>query len=259
MNYKSEKPLRGKVAIVTGSTRGLGKGMALALAEAGANIVVTGRTEEALHQVSQEIREKKVESLPVKLDVKDPSSIKEMVKKVVEKFSRIDILVNNAGTIVRKPALDVTLDEWETVVNTILRGAFLCSQEVAKVMIEKKIKGKIINIGSETSKFGIPGIIAYVAARGGIAQLTKGLAVEWAKYNICVNCIAPGYFETAQTKPLFSDKEWVSWVRKRIPMGREGDAMKDLNGTVVFLASDASDYITGQIIFVDGGLSASLF
>lgn len=257
--YSYNKLLEDKVAIVTGSTRGLGKGMAIALAEAGADVVITGRTEEALNEVSQEVREKGVEAFPVKLDVTDPVSIQNMVDKVVDKFSRIDILVNNAGTIVRKPAVEVTLEEWERVINTILKGAFLCSQKVAKVMIEKKIKGKIINIGSETSRFGIPGIIAYVAAKGGIAQLTRGLALEWAEYNICVNCIAPGYFKTAQTMPLFSDEEWVKWVRKRIPMGREGNADKDLNGTVVFLSSDASDYITGQIIFVDGGLSSSLF
>jgi len=253
------KPLKGKVAIVTSSTRGLGKGMALALAEAGADVVITGRSEDALGEVAGMIREKGVNSLAVKLDVQDPVSIQHMVDQVVGEFSKIDILVNNAGTIVRKPALEVSLEEWERVINTILRGSFLCAQKVARVMIEKKTKGKIINIGSETSKFGIPNIIAYVAARGGIAQLTRGLAVEWARYNICVNCIAPGYFETAQTRPLFSDKEWVRWVRKRIPLGREGNATTDLNGAVVFLASDASDYITGQILFVDGGLSSSLY
>lgn len=252
-------PLKGKVAIVTGSSRGMGKGMALALARAGAKVVVTGRIESAILEVKNQILQEGGEAICLRLDVQDPSSIERMVDKVVKQFSRIDVLVNNAGTIVRKPALEVTLEEWEKVINTILRGSFLCAQKVAKVMVEKKIKGKIINIGSETSVFGIPNIIAYVAARGGIAQLTKGLAVELAKYNICVNCICPGYFKTAQTEPLFSDPEWVRWVRKRIPMGREGNPDFDLNGIVVFLASDASDYITGQLVFVDGGLGCSLF
>jgi len=258
MYHLVDKPLEDKVAIVTGSSRGLGEGMATALASAGASVVVTGRCDKTIQKVAQRIKDKGGESFPVRLDVRDPKSIHEMVNKVVERFLKIDILVNNAGTIVRKPALDVSVDEWERVINTILRGSFLCAQSVAKVMVEKKIKGSIINIGSETSKFGLPNIISYVAARGGIAQLTKGLAIEWAKYNIRVNCIVPGFFKTAQTKLLFSNQEWVERLRRSIPMGREGVASKDLNGTVVFLASDASEYITGQLLFVDGGLSSSL-
>ncbi len=255
----SSKSLKNKVAIVTGSSRGLGRGMASALAEAGATVVVTGRNEETVQQTAQQIRKKGGESFPLKLDVQNPVSIQNMVDKVNQKFARIDILVNNAGTIIRKPALEITINEWEEVMNTILRGSFLCAQAVARIMIKNKTKSKIINIGSETCRFAIPNVIAYVAARGGIAQLTRGLALEWAKNNICVNCIAPGYFETAQTKSLYADKEWVQWLEKKTPMGRGGQADKDLNGAVLFLASNASDYVTGQILFVDGGLGLSLF
>lgn len=256
------KLLTGKVAIVTGSTRGLGKSMAKALAEAGAHVVISGRTDEALSEVSKEIREMDVKGIRVlttKLDVTDPVSIQNMIEQVMDEFLRIDILVNNAGTIVRKPAIEVDVDEWELVTNTILRGSFLCSQAAARVMIANDIRGKIINIGSETSKLVIPNVIAYVAARGGIAQLTRGLAVEWARYGICVNCIAPGYFQTAQTEPLFSNPEWLARLRKRIPMGREGNIHEDLNGAVVFFASSASDYVTGQMLFVDGGLGVALY
>ncbi len=179
-----------------------------------------------------------------------------MIKDTLDEFGRIDILVNNAGTVIRKPSLEITEEDWDKVVNTILKASFFCAQAAAKVMIKQK-KGKIINIGSLTSVRGLPGIIPYVASRGGILQLTKGLAVEWAPYKINVNAIGPGYFKTQQTAPLFADREWVKKTVARIPLGRTG-IPQDLAGVVVFLASEASDYITGQMIFIDGGWLAAL-
>jgi len=243
--------LDGKIAIVTGGSRGLGRGMALALAEAGADVVVASRTLSALKEVSQEIEDKGRKSLSVELDVCNLSSINQMVDKVLDEFGRIDILVNNAGMNIRKPAVEVTEEDWDKIVNTNLKGAFFCAQAVGKVMIKQK-RGKIINIGSLTSKIALPNMAPYAATRGGILQLTKSLAVEWAKYNINVNAIAPGYFKTGQTAPLFADKKWVEETLKKIPLGRTG-VVEDLGGIVVFLASEASDYITGQMIFVDGG------
>jgi len=247
--------LSNRVAIVTGGSRGLGKGMALALAEAGADVVVASRTLSALKEVSSEIKDKGRKSLAIELDVWDLSSINQMVGKVLDEFGKIDILVNNAGMNIRKPTIEVTEEDWNKIVNTNLKGAFFCAQAVGKVMIKQR-RGKIINIGSLTSKVAFPNMAVYAATRGGILQLTKTLAVEWAKYNINVNAIGPGYFKTSQTAPLFADKQWVEETLKKIPLGKTG-LPKDLEGTVVFLASEASDYITGQMIFVDGGWLAA--
>lgn len=247
--------LSNRVAIVTGGSRGLGKGMALALAEAGADVVVASRTLSALKEVSQEIKDKGRKSLAIELDVWDLSSINRMVEKVLDEFGKIDILVNNAGMNIRKPTIEVTEEDWNKIVNTNLKGAFFCAQAVGKVMIKQR-RGKIINIGSLTSKVAFPNMAVYAATRGGILQLTKTLAVEWAKYNINVNAIGPGYFKTSQTAPLFADKQWFEETLKKIPLGRTG-LPEDLGGTVVFLASEASDYITGQMVFVDGGWLAS--
>jgi len=247
--------LNDKIAIVTGGSRGLGRGMALALAEAGADVVVASRTLSALKEVSQEIKDKGKNSLPIELDVWDLFSINQMVEKVLDEFGKIDILVNNAGMNIRKPAVEVTEEDWNKIVNTNLKGAFFCAQAVGKVMIKQR-RGKIINIGSLTSKVAFPNMAVYAATRGGILMLTKTLAVEWAKYNINVNAIGPGYFKTYQTAPLFANKQWVEKTLKKIPLGKTG-LPKDLGGTVVFLASEASDYITGQMIFVDGGWLAA--
>jgi NAD(P)-dependent dehydrogenase (short-subunit alcohol dehydrogenase family) len=252
----SKMDLTGKVALVTGGGRGLGRGMALALAEAGANVVVASRTLSALEKTAEEIRRRGSRSLALPTDVSKIDQTNRMIKDTLDEFGRIDILVNNAGTVIRKSSLEITEADWDKVVNTILRASFFCAQAAAKVMIIQK-KGKIINIGSLTSVRSLPRIIPYVVSRGGILQLTKGLAVEWAPYNINVNAIGPGYFETQQTAPLFADKEWVKRTVARIPLGRTG-IPRDLAGVVVFLASEASDYITGQMIFVDGGWLAAL-
>jgi len=252
--------LNGKVAIVTGGSRGLGKGYALALAEAGANVAIADiiSAEEALSalkKISSEAKDERRKFLAIKFNVTNLSSINQMVEKVVDEFGKIDILVNNAGMNIRKPAIEVTGEDWDKVVNTNVKGAFFCAQAVGKVMIKQR-RGKIINIGSLTSKVALPNMVAYAVSRGGILMLTKSLAIEWAKYNINVNAIGPGYFKTPQTAPLFADKQWVKETLKKIPLGRTG-LPEDLGGTVVFLASEASDYITGQIIFVDGGWLAA--
>jgi NAD(P)-dependent dehydrogenase (short-subunit alcohol dehydrogenase family) len=252
----SKMDLTGKVALVTGGGRGLGREMALALAEVGADVAVASRTISALEKTAEEIRRRGSRSLPLPTDVSKVDQINKMIKDTLDEFGRIDILVNNAGTVIRKPSLEITEADWDRVVNTILKASFFCAQAVARVMIKQK-KGKIINIGSLTSVRSLPRIIPYVASRGGILQLTKGLAVEWAPYNINVNAIGPGYFKTQQTASLFADKEWVKKTIARIPLGRTG-IPQDLAGVVVFLASEASDYITGQMIFVDGGWLATL-
>ncbi len=247
--------LNEKVAIITGAGRGLGEEMACKFAEYGADVVVAEIMPEEQTEVIKKIESLGQKGLFIHCDVNKLMDIERLVEETVKEFGHIDILVNNAGCITRKPALELTAQEWDTVLDTILKGSFFCSQAVAKVMIRQK-KGRIINIGSATCIFGAAGIIPYGAARGGMVQLTKGLAVEWGRYGITVNIVAPGWFETDQTRTLFQNKAWVHSVIERIPAGRTG-LKCDLDGIMVFLASDASRYITGQLILVDGGYTIS--
>jgi gluconate 5-dehydrogenase len=247
--------LDGKVAVVTGSSRGLGQGMAIALARAGADIVLTSRRIESLDESEKEIQNIGRRVLKIKLDVNVQEDIEAMVSKTTNTFGRIDILVNNAGCIIRKSALGISREEWNSVVDTILKGSFFCAQAVAKVMIQEK-KGRIINIGSASCVFGTAGIMPYNAARGGMLQLTRGLAVEWGRSGITVNMLAPGWFKTDQNRALFQNRTWVGSLTERIPVGRTG-IREDLDGAIVFLASDAAEYVTGQIILIDGGYTIS--
>jgi len=189
----------------------------------------------------------------VEMDVRRLESVRTAVDDVAARLGGIDVLVNNAGCNVRKPSVEVTEADWELVVGTNLKGAFFCAQAAGAHMIARG-KGKVINIGSGTSLFGFPEIVPYCASRGGIVQMTKALAAEWAPHRVNVNAIAPGWFETAQTEALFQDERWVGSILERIPWGRTGEP-EDLAGITVFLASDASDYLTGQTIFVDGGFT----
>jgi len=245
--------LTGKTAIVTGTSRGLGQYMARALARAGADLVVTSRDKQKLGPFVEEIASLGRKAVPAELDVRDYNSIQNMVDEAMAAYGKIDILVNNAGCNVRKPSVDITWDDWNLVLDTNLRGVFFCCQAVAKTMIPRRY-GRIINIGSVTSVFGYAGLAPYCASRGGVKQLTMSLADDWGIHGITVNCLAPGWFKTAQTAALYENQEWVDYLVDRIPLKRPGKP-DDLDGTVVFLSSDASEYLTGQTILVDGGIS----
>ncbi|HEY7056226.1 MAG TPA: glucose 1-dehydrogenase [Vicinamibacterales bacterium] len=245
--------LTGRVAIVTGTSRGLGQAFARALARAGADLVITSRSMASLKAFESEMTGLGRRVVPLELDVRDQASIRRMADAAQTAFGRIDILVNNAGCNVRKRAADITWDDWNLVLDTNLRGTFFTSQSVARHMIARG-SGRIINIGSVTTVFGYAGLAPYGASRGGIRQLTMSLADDWGPHGVTVNCLAPGWFKTEQNKVLYEDTEWVSYLVDRIPLKRPGKP-EDLEGAVVFLASDASAYITGQTLLVDGGIS----
>jgi len=245
--------LTGQVALVTGTSRGLGQYFARALAKAGADLVLTSRNRETLRDMEKEVKSLGRRSVSLELDVRDHESIQKMAADALGAFGQIHILVNNAGCNVRKPAVDVTWDDWNLVLDTNLRGSFFVAQAIARGMIEHGY-GRIINIGSVTSVFGFAGLGPYCASRGGIRQLTMSLADDWGPHGITVNCLAPGWFKTAQNKVLYDDPEWVAYLIDRIPVKRPG-LPNDLDGAVVFLASEASRYITGQTLLVDGGIS----
>jgi NAD(P)-dependent dehydrogenase (short-subunit alcohol dehydrogenase family) len=245
--------LTGQVALVTGTSRGLGQYFGRALARAGADLIVTSRRKDDLHPFIAEVEALGRRAIPLELDVRDQQSIQAMAEAAEASFGRVDILVNNAGCNVRKPAFDVTWEDWNLILDTNLRGSFFVAQQIAKRMATRKY-GRIVNIGSVTSVFGYAGLAPYGASRGGIRQLTMSLADDWGKYGITVNCLAPGWFETAQNKVMYESKEWVEYLIDRIPLKRPG-AANDLDGAVVFLASEASRYITGQTLLVDGGIS----
>lgn len=245
--------LTGRVAIVTGASRGLGQYFARALAKAGADIVLTSRKREDLAAFAKEIESLDRRAISLELDVRDQKSIEKFAAGAENAFGHLDILVNNAGCNVRKPALDVTWDDWNLVLDTNLRGSFFVAQAIARRMVARSY-GRIINIGSVTSVAGYAGLGPYGASRGGIRQLTMSLADDWGKHGITVNCLAPGWFRTAQNSVMYEDKEWVEYLVERIPLKRPGQP-NDLDGAVVFLASEASRYVTGQTLLVDGGIS----
>ena len=245
--------LTGKAAIVTGTSRGLGQYLARALARAGADLVITSRDPATLEPFRREIEALGRRAVPLELDVRDQHSIRRMAEAAEAAYGKIDILVNNAGCNVRKSALEVTWDDWNLVLETNLRGTFFVSQAVARGMTSRRY-GRIVNIGSVTSVFGYAGLAPYGASRGGVKQLTMSLADDWGPHGVTVNCLAPGWFRTAQNAVLYENKAWVEYLVDRIPLKRPG-LPDDLDGAIVFLASDASAYITGQTLLVDGGIS----
>ncbi|HEY2002914.1 MAG TPA: SDR family oxidoreductase [Acidobacteriaceae bacterium] len=245
--------LTGQVALVTGASRGLGQHFARALARAGADLILTSRRTDDLAPFVAEIESLLRRAYPVALDVRSQSSILSMAEQVHAVFPQVHILVNNAGCNVRKPALDVSWDDWNLVLDTNLRGTFFVAQAIARGMVQHRY-GRIINIGSVTSVFGYAGLAPYGASRGGVRQLTMSLADDWGPHGITVNCLAPGWFRTAQNQVLYENQAWVEYLVDRIPMKRPGD-VHDLDGAIVFLASESSRYITGQTLLVDGGIS----
>lgn len=245
--------LSGQTALVTGASRGLGQIFARALAHAGADLILTSRSRDDLSDFVTEIEAIGRKAVPVALDVRDQGSIERMAAEAEAACGQIHILVNNAGCNVRKPALDVTWDDWNLILETNLRGSFFVAQQMARRMVPHGY-GRIINIGSVTSVFGYAGLAPYGASRGGIKQLTMSLADDWGKYGITVNCLAPGWFHTKQNTVLYQNEKWVEYLKDRIPVKRPGEP-RDLESAVVFLAAESSRYITGQTLLIDGGIS----
>jgi NAD(P)-dependent dehydrogenase (short-subunit alcohol dehydrogenase family) len=243
--------LKDKVAMVTGSTRGLGEVAALALAKAGADIAVCGRSAPDLVRVTAEIEKLGRNAQGFYIDVTDSRKVDEAVEQILDYFGHIDILVNNAGVNYRVPVLEYPEDEWDRVINTNLKGYFLVTRAVAPQMIENGY-GKVINMSSILGAVGLPHQVAYASSKGGVDQMTKVMALEWAKLGVRVNAIGPTYFETELVTQIRDDAERFNFINERTPMGRWGQ-LPELEGIVIFLASAASDFITGQTIYVDGG------
>lgn len=248
--------LEGKVAIITGGRRGIGRAIALAFAEAGADIVVCDRVVEdgELEAVAKEIQGLKRRSLAIQADITQRNDVENLVQRVIDEFSVIDILVNNAAMNIRAPLLELREDGWDRIINTDLKGYYLCSQAVGKRMVDRK-KGNIINMASAAAMKASPEMGAYCIAKAGVVMLTKVLALELAGYNIRVNAIAPHLVKTKFSQPLWSDPEIMKQVGGEIPLGRLAET-DDIIGSALFLASDASSYITGHTIVIDGGLNA---
>jgi NAD(P)-dependent dehydrogenase (short-subunit alcohol dehydrogenase family) len=246
--------LTGKVAVVAGGAGGIGHAQALGLADAGADVVVASRQIEHLEEVAKEIRAKGRKALAVTVDVVQEQSVADMVKHILKEFPQIDILVNAHGLAIRKPADSFPIDEWQRVMDINARGTFLCCQAVGRVMIKQR-SGKIINLSSVRGRYGLPAdYAAYCASKGAVDTLTRTLACEWAKHNVLVNALAPTIVETELTRPALADPEYAKRMKSRIPLGRWA-MPEDIVGATVFFASKASDFITGQILYIDGGVT----
>ena len=252
MNALEQFSLAGKVAIVTGCSRGLGQGIAVGLAEAGADIAGVSRSDDQKTKETIEALGRRY--FPIRMDVSDPEAPEKIIAAVVEKFGKVDILVNAAGITRRYMALDLERKDWQDVLDVNLTGLFFMCQAAARQFV-KQGGGKIINIGSMTSYQGGIKVIPYTASKAAVRNITMHMCNEWAKYNIHVNCIAPGYMITDMTAPMRSEPARMAETNTRIPMERWGEP-KDLAGAAIFLASDASDYVNGFTIAVDGGFLA---
>jgi gluconate 5-dehydrogenase len=249
--------LSGKVAVVTGGTHGLGMAMAEGLASAGAELAITSTTPSKLDEAIEYYRSKGYNATGYLFDVTDELEAAQKVALMLATHGKIDILVNNAGIIKRVPALEMDVADFRKVIDVDLTGPFIMSQLVGKHMIKRQ-SGKIINICSMMSELGRDNVVAYASAKGGLKMLTKNLATEWAKHNIQVNGIGPGYFATTQTEPIRVDGHpFNDFIISRTPEGRWGNP-EDLAGTAIFLASDASKFVNGHIIYVDGGILATI-
>jgi gluconate 5-dehydrogenase len=248
--------LSGKVALVTGAYRGLGFAIARGLAQAGATVVLSARKAAEVERAAEKLRAEGLKAATTVFDVTDRAAIRAAVEKLLADHGSIDILFNNAGIQRRAPMVDFASADWDAVIATNLSAPFLVSQAVLPSMMARK-RGKIVHVASLMSELARPNVIPYTAAKGGVRQLTRGMAVELAPHNIQVNAIAPGYFATEMNTALLADAQFTAWVNKRTPAGRWGDP-PEIAGLAVFLASPASDYVTGQILFIDGGMSVAL-
>ena len=246
--------LTGKVAMVTGAGRGIGYHIALAPAKYGADLVVCSRTVSELEKVGKEIEKLGRRVLIKRIDVRRIPEVHSLVEDAVKAFDHIDILVNNAGINIPQWAVDVTEEAWDNIMDINLKGLFFVAQAVGKVMIQQK-KGKIINVSSQAGSVGLLRRAAYCTSKGGVNLLTKVLAIEWAPHNIKVNAIAPTFIETPMTQPLFQDKSFRDYVLGNISLGRLGKP-EDVVGAVIYLASEASDLVTGHVLLIDGGWTA---
>jgi NAD(P)-dependent dehydrogenase (short-subunit alcohol dehydrogenase family) len=248
--------IKGQTAIVTGASSGLGVTFAETLAELGVNLVIAARRYEKLVKVAEEIKNKfNVEVIPIKTDVSQEDQVINMVKTAVDRFESIEILVNNAGIASLSPSVDISLEEWKKVIDINLTGVFICARTAAREMVQKKY-GKIINIASIYGAVGdVFPTAPYYASKGAVINLTRALAIEWAPYKINVNAIAPGFFPSEMTQPIFQDEKIRQYILSRTPLGRIGEPL-DLKAALTYLASPASNYVTGQTIFVDGGWTA---
>jgi len=264
-----EYNLAGKVAIVTGAGRGIGKAIALTLAEAGADVIAAARTVEQIERTAEEIRKLGRRALAVPTDVTKRDQVENAVEQTVSQFGRIDILVNNAGVPILKPIsfvpgmklegwqtadswdIPLTEEEWHLVLNTNLTSAFIFAQAVGPHMLKQK-KGKIINTSSNSADLAPPYFSAYCVSKAGLSMFTRCLATEWAPYNICVNAVGPGSVLTELSAPVLNDPERKKLILERIPLGRVGET-RDIGLLVVYLASEASNWVTGQTFYIDGG------
>lgn len=249
--------LNGKVGMITGAARGIGRSIAKGLAGAGADLMLVDILGDQVEKTAHDIAEETGRVVRFQAaDLCDVDALMLFVDACVNQFGRIDILVNDAATTVRKPFLEITPAEFDRVIAVNAKATYFLSQHVAKVMIRQGQGGKMINMASLTSEIGMPNLSAYGVSKGGIYALTKGLAVELAPYSICVNAIAPGFFATDLTASVWEAEEKRQWIKSRIPFGRPGEP-DDIIGTATYLASPASDYLTGRVIFLDGGWMAS--
>ncbi len=243
--------LSGKVALVTGSGRGIGRAIAVSLAGCGASIVLNDINPASMSAVKDHLIGLGTRTLALQGDVSDRTAVETMTKAATEAFERVDILVNNAGVVVRKPMEDYTEEDWDRVIDTNLKGVFNFSQAVGRTMIARR-SGRIINIASIMGEVALPPRASYVTSKGGVIAFTKNLAAEWAKYNVTVNSVSPGWTNTEMTGNYFARDEVRRFLLERVPLGRFAEPI-DIANVVAFIASDLSAYVTGQNIFVDGG------